>query len=447
MNKSGLRVFIFFMIIISAAGKAFGNDAWTLQSCIDHGVKNNPELQSAEAKIKTSSHGLDYQKALFLPRLDLNAATGYLHGDPVSPIAVIRGITDEGIKAGDNSGQYVSAGLTLTVPLIKEGAVLAKNAPSINMAAQQVSVDKSSYAAKKNEVIFGIGHSFFSVLRNNEDIRAAEEHLKSLKLAHDTARSKFREGLLSKNDLLISEVKLASGEKERLVFINQARLLMTDLAVKMGLDPTKSIAVSDGDFVLPELNSVERLIEIAVAGRFEVMAQEARTAMAREVLKLTESQKYPTVDFVSSFAVANDYGSRSNSLWTGAVQVNLPLFDFGGIKSKTEGQRVKVLDEEQYLVSLKRQIAQEVITAFTNIQNTRAEISLREKIIEQSAENARLVRAQFTQNMVPLPLALDAEYDLYQQKKALVQSRYDLRNAYLNMVKSIGGSSITSLQK
>ncbi|MBI5632839.1 MAG: TolC family protein [Nitrospirae bacterium] len=447
MNKSGLRAFFFFMIILTAQGKAFGNDVWTLQSCIDYALKNSPELQSAEAKIKTSGHGLDYQKALFLPRLDLNASTGYLHGDPVSPIAIVRNITDEGIKAGDSSGQYISAGLTLTAPIIREGAIFAKNAPSVNMAAQQVSVDKSSYAAKKNEVIFGIGNSFFSVLRNNEDIKAAEEHLKSLKHAHDTAKSKFREGLLSKNDLLISEVKLASGEKERLIFINQARLLMTDLTVKMGLDPTKSIPVSDGDFVLPELNSVERLIETAIAGRFEIMAQEARTAMAKEALKLTENQKYPTVDFVSSFAVANDYGSRNNALWIGGIQVNVPLFDFGGIKSKAEGQKMKVLDEEQYLVSLKRQIAQEVITAYTNIQNIRADISLREKIVEQSAENARLVRAQFNQNMVPLPLALNAEYDLYQQKKALVQSRYDLRNAYLNMVKSIGGSSITSLQK
>ena len=206
-------IFIFAVLMPSvyaySAGSRSAGDLWTLQRCIGYAIRNNPDLQSAEAAMAASAYDLSYQRKLFLPRLELNAESGYLTGRPTSPFATVRGVTEEGLRSRTASGEFAIGSLTLTIPIVKEGSFFSKNAPSIKKSESQNLLDKSTYEAKKNALANTIGSSFIELLKNKEDVKAAEEHIKSLKLDHDLAAGKYRQQLLSKNDLLISEVKLA----------------------------------------------------------------------------------------------------------------------------------------------------------------------------------------------------------------------------------------------
>ncbi|TAL74372.1 MAG: TolC family protein [Bacteroidetes bacterium] len=431
-----VRIFLSFLFFFLLFVEANAEDLWNLQGCIDYAVQNNPELQAAEANIKVSTYGLDYQKKLFFPRLDLNTSTGFLEGEPTSSFAVIRGVTEEGISSRNISGQYISAALTLSIPVFREGVLFSNNAPSINKVASQILLDKSSYEAKKNELAYNTGTSFFNLLKNKEDIKTSEEQLKYSKLYNEIARAKYKEELISKNDLLLSEVKLASAEKELTTYRNLTQVLMADLSIKMGLDPAKPITISEDDFILPVLLPLDKLFDIAISSRHEIKEQEMRISMANEEQRLSKSQRYPDISIVSSYSVANDYGSHENSLWNGMLQLNMPVFDFGAITSKIKSQEAKVAVEEKLLLSIKGNIIQKVITAFININNAMSEIALKEKTVEQSMENTRLVKAQFEQNLLPLSSVLDAEYILYANKKALSEARYNLRLAYLELLRA-----------
>jgi outer membrane protein len=413
-------------------------DLWSLQRCIDYAIQNNPDLQSSEAKIKVSTYHYDSQTGLFFPQLDLNVSTGYLAGKPISPFAILGGITEQGLRSKNVIGQYISASPSLNVPILREGVLFARNAPSLNIASDQILIDKSMYEAKKNELTYGIGRTFLNVLKNKEESGAAEEHVKYLKYVHTIALSKYNESLISKNDLLMSEVKLASGEKELTTARNSSKLFAAELSTKMGLEPMKGIPLSVEDFTLPPLPPLEELIETALLSRHEIKAQELQITVVKEQERQAKSQKYPNIDLISTYALANDYGSRLNSLWEASLQLSVPIFDFDVIKSKVMSQGAKVTEEEKRLQSIKADIAQEVIEAFTNIENTKAEITLNEKMIEQSRENVRLMKAQFGQNLTPLSSLLEAEYTLYAQQKALSQAKYNLRNAYLELSKATG---------
>jgi outer membrane protein TolC len=61
---------------------------------------------------------------------------------------------------------------------------------------------------------------------------------------------------------------------------------------------------------------------------------------------------------------------------------------------------------------------------------------LDEKKIEQSMENARLMEQRFEQNLVSLSSVLEAEYTLFANQKALSQTKYKLRIAYLELMKA-----------
>jgi outer membrane protein TolC len=215
----------------------------------------------------------------------------------------------------------------------------------------------------------------------------------------------------------------------------------------MGLEPTKHITISPDDFNPPELPTADKLISIALSNRPEVGSQEMRVSSAKEDQRKAESERYPNVDFNSSYGVINDYGSRLNKMWTSALQLNMTIFDFGAIRSKIKSQEAKVAEEEKLLHAIKGSVAQEVIKAITSINNAGSEITLREKTVEQTTENARLMRAQFEQNLIPLSSVLEAEYALYEEQKALAQAKYDLRAGYLQLVKATGSSLVLLLSR
>jgi outer membrane protein TolC len=447
MKMCGPRIFLKVLFFFFLCVEANAEESWNLQRCVDYAVQNNPDLQAAEAKIKVSTYSFDYQKKLFLPRLDLNGSTGYLTGEPTSPFAVIGGVTEEGLRSKNVSGEYVSGALTLSVPVFKEGVLFAKNAPTINMASNQVLIDKKNYEAKKNEIVFDVSTAFFNLLKINENIKAAGEHIKSLEETYKLAGSKYKEGLISKNELLKTEVGLASGEKELSSSRNLSQLYSSDLSFKMGLESTKHITISPEDFKLPNLPPADKLVSIALANRPEVGSQEMRVSLAKEDQRKAESERYPNVDFNSSYGLINDYGSRVNQMWTSALVLNMPIFDFGAVRSKIKSQEAKSAEEEKLLHAIKGSVALEVIKAITSIDNARSEITLREKTVEQTTENARLMRAQFEQNLIPLSSVLEAEYALYEEQKALAQAKYDLTAGYLQMVKATGSSLVLLSQQ
>jgi outer membrane protein len=412
-------------------------DVWTLRKCVDYAIHNNPDLQAAETRIAMSRYQLDFQKTTFLPHLDFNSGTGYLVGAPVSPWAVVRGITEEGLRSKNVSGGYILGMLDLNIPILKEGAFFAQNAPSINIASQQVSIDKNAYETKKNEIIYGVSASFLSLLKNGEDIKVAQDHVKALKASHNLILSKFKEGLVSKNELLTAEARLAEGEKDLQTYQNMGFLLATELCTKMGLERLKAITASDEGFVPPVLTPMENCINDALTNRAEIAAQELRVSQAREELRRTERERYPNLEITSNAGVGNDYGTHTNPLWMAGIRTSVPIFDFGGIGAKIKSRQAKVTEEEKLLVSLRGNVTQEVVTAYTNISNAKADIVSKEKMVEQSTENAKLARARFEQNLVPLSTVLEAEYILYASQKALAEAKYNLRAGYLLLVKAI----------
>jgi outer membrane protein TolC len=425
------------MSVLFVAFGSYAQEVWTLRSCVDYAIHNNPELQAAENKINSSRYDLDFQKSQFLPRLDFHSSTGYLTGEPISPWAVVRGVTDEQILARNSSGDYLIGYLGLSIPVVKEGAFLAQNAPSINMANQQVSIDKNTYQTKKNEIIFAVSTSYLNLMKNQEDVKVAEERVRTLKAYNNLVQSKYREGLLSKNELLKAEVKLGEGHKELKVFQNAAYLLVADLSIKMGMERPRPIATSDEGFVPPTLALVDDFVRDALLNRAEIAAQQLRVSQAKEDLRRAQNQRYPTVEIASSVGVGNDYGSRTNSLWWAEVRASLPIFDSGGIGSKIKSRQEKVAEEEKLLLSMSGSITQEVVSAYTGISNARPDIELKEKMVEQSTENAKLSRARFDQNLESLSSLLEAEYQLHNDQKALAEARYNLRAGYLQLIKAV----------
>lgn len=439
MKRWGLaiiRISLLFWIFIAV--DATGEELWTLQKCIEHALEHNPDLQAAKARVEASAEDVDAQRRSFRPRLDLEATAGYYDGNPLTPFAVVGGQTEEGVRARHISSGYVYAAPVIRIPVLREGTWFGLNSPSVQAASQQLSVDRSTLEAQKNEIILNVSTAFWNVLKNLQDIRAAEEHMKSLRLDYEIASSKFKEHLVSKSDLLMAEVRLATGQKDLAVFKNLATTLMAELRFHLGLEPTAPIALAEESWTTPQLASLEDLLAQAMGNRPEIKAQQTRVALAEQERRRGAAQRYPVLSVTSSYGVAFDAESESNRLWSTALECTVPLFDFGAASSQIRTLEARVAEAQKTLQSLRNAVAREVLAAYTGIQNQAAEIALQEKRLEQSTENAQVVRGRFQQNLLPLSTLLEAEYTVYDNQKRLAQARCDLWARHLELARAVG---------
>lgn len=438
MKRSALACGIAMLVLAFFSVGAAAEKLWTLQECVEYALEHNPDLQAAKARVDASAEDVDAQRRSFRPRLDLEATAGYYEGNPLTPFAVVRGATEEGLRARHVSSGYLYAAPVIRIPVLQEGAWFGLNSPTVQVASQQLSVDRSSLEAAKNEVILNVSTSFWNVLKNLQDIRAAEEHMKFLRLDYETASSKFKEQLVSKNDLLMAEVRLATGQKDLAVFQSLSTTLLAELRFHLGLEPTAPITLAEESWTLPQLAPLEDLLTQALGNRPEIKAQQARVALAEQERRRGAAQRYPVLSVSSSYGIASGFESESNRLWSTAVECTLPLFDFGATSSQIRTLSARVAEAEKTLQSLKNSVAREVLTAYTGIQNQTTEIALQEKVLEQSVEYAQVVRGRFQQNLVPLSGLLEAEYAVYENQKRLAQARCDLWARHLELARAVG---------
>jgi len=438
MKRSVFACGISWLALALFAVGASAEELWTLQKCIEYALEHNPDILAAKARVDASAEDVDAQRRSFRPRLDLETTTGYYDGVPVSPFSVIRGVTEEGLRTRHVSGGYLYAAPTIRVPLLQEGAWFGLNPPTVQVAAQQLSVDRNTLEVNKDQTILNVSTAFWNVLKNRQDIRAAEEHMKSLRLDYEIAASKFKEDLVSKNDLLMAEVRLATGQKDLTVYSNLATTLMAELRFQLGLEPTAPLALADESWTQPPLAPLEDLLAQATSNRPEIKGQQARVALAEQERRRGATQRYPVLSVTSSYGVAYDFESESNELWSTALECTVPLFDFGATSSQLRVLSARVAEAEKTLQSLKNAIAREVLTAYTAIQNQATEIALQEKILEQSVENAQVIRGRFQQNLLPLSALLETEYAVYENQKRLAQTKYDLWARHLELARAVG---------
>lgn len=439
MKRWGLAIVGISMLSwVFASVEAIAEERWTLQRCIEYALEHNPDIQAAKARVDASAEDVDAQRRSFRPRLDLEATAGYYEGNPLTPFAVVRGVTEEGIRSRHVSSGYLFAAPVIRIPILQEGAWFGLNSPTVQVASQQLSVDRSTLEAEKNEIVLNVSTAFWNVLKNLQDIRAAEEHMKFLRLDYEIASSKFKEHLVSKNDLLMAEVRLATGQKDLAVYQNLATTLMAELRFQLGLEPTIPITLAEESWTPPQLASLEDLLQQALANRPEIKAQQARVALAEQERRRGAAQRYPVLSVSSSYGIASDAESESNRLWSTALECTVPLFDFGATSSQIRTLAARVAEAEKTLQSIKNSIAREVLTAYTGIQNQATEIALQEKLLEQSTENAQVVRGRFQQNLLPLSALLEAEYSVYDNQKRLVQARCDLWTRHLELARAVG---------
>ena len=198
------------LLLAAEAAQAIHCD---LQACIELAFSNHPALKASDARQVAAQSQVDVRVAERKPTLELEGESGYLSGQSISPFAALSGFTQEGVRQQNVAGGYAQAILGLEVPLVKEGALVGQTSASIRQAEFKVSEEGWQNRALRLQVTSTVAVAYVDVLKRHKAVQIATEIVSAFEEAYQLALAKFQQHLISKNDLLLAEVRVATAKR------------------------------------------------------------------------------------------------------------------------------------------------------------------------------------------------------------------------------------------
>jgi outer membrane protein len=400
-----------------------------LQTCIEMAFATHPALKAGEARQAAARSEIDVRLGAFKPTLALEGETGYLAGESLSPFAAISGVTEEGARQRAVTGGYYQGTVGIALPLVKEGTLLGRSADSVQQAQLKVSEENWEMQVDRLEVASKVVETYIEVLKKRRALEIQKTLAASLEASYQLSLARYQQNLISRNDLLIAEVRFATAKRELSAAHRALQKGQRDLAWAMGLDHTQGVEVQELQGAPLALLPVEQLITRAQETRPELKVQQLKVQGSSAEVRRIQSERYPTVSLSAHYGVVDDFSGRPSDQFLTAVKVRVPLFDFGLIKNKAEVARARSLEEEKRLLDFQGHIEREIYDLYAQAQELAEEAELIKKQIEQASEAAKLNRAMYQQELLPLSTALDAEAALRKLQLALSDAEYNQQSA------------------
>jgi outer membrane protein TolC len=306
------------------------------------------------------------------------------------------------------------------------------NAAQANVVAHEADHNRTILDVKMN-----VAEVYVKVLLAARIVEVAESKVVSLTSHDKDVSALYERGVVSKNDLLASQVALADAQQKAIdahadLDIARAaynRALMRDLA-----QPVYLAEVQDQEALLP----IEELTRAALSRRPELTSLSAQARALQDAAASLRGKNGPQVAVTGGYVYLQDDYLRPNGNTGAMIGVEWNPLDFGRVKNQA-----RVLDEQsQALMRVRRdaesKIALEVRQKWIDLDTARKRVLVARKTTSQADENLRVARDRYQHQAGTNTEVLDAETLRIQAYTNLYNSTYQAALAGLRLRRAVG---------
>ncbi len=407
-------------------------DVWTGPDAVRFALQNNPDAQIALKRIASSAVAIKQANAAFYPQLGVQA--GYSRTN--NPMYSFGNILNQGVFS--SSIDFNDPGETddlqfmiqLTYRLYNGG----RNQAGVDAANAQKKAAVLQGDAVKSSLGFAVVKSFFTIVQAQKNVSAREAAVQAIDASIQSARARFEEGDLLKQELLNLEVEqsLASENliqaQHGLALTKQSLLNVLGLTgnqVEINLEQTPLQAA-------PTVPGFKNRSEIK-AMQFLIQARQAAVRQAR-------GGYYPTADAFGSWQVDKGFemGSESGDSWMAGLRVNMTLFDGKQTAARVRQANIALAQAKDELRKMELGYELEIRQAVLNLDQAEKRCQVTEKMMASARESARLFRERFKAGLVLSSELIDTENRLTEAQVRHALANAEQRIAVANLRRACG---------
>ncbi len=312
-------------------------------------------------------------------------------------------------------------------------------------AGREMSQDRADAA-------FAARTAAWNLFKAREVERLAAESAGTARAHLERVKSLLAQGLVTRNDLLRSEVQLSNAELQTIEAGNAVAAATAALDSLLGwpLETPVEIRTSAADVLAgldeaarsyPELPPVLRKLE---ASRPDLLALRDRVKAAEAAVGAAAASRYPQVFATAGLLYMNPNPrllparNKFYGTWNAGLSVSYDLWNGGRAAEQTRQARALVTQAEDAFRVARDRAALEATQAWLELRRARERIAAAEKAMGQARENLREAQNRFAEGVALTTEVLDAETLDLQAKTAYAQALADAALAQARMRKAVG---------
>ncbi|AJY71638.1 RND transporter [Geobacter sulfurreducens] len=414
----------FLILALCAATPAMAS-ALSLKECLSLAAAGNYSLAVTASDRLIAQEAITQARSGFLPRVDFQG--GYtLQAKPQAVNFGERG----SIETQDGTYGFFSLSVTQTIYDFGRTSSRRQRASLLHEATVQ------QYAAAEKDIFLQVVEAYFGILEARRLLGTAEEEVAQRTDHLQIATNLFEQGVVTRNDLLQAQVRLAESAQKRLVAANRLENCWMYLNHLTGRPLDQRDELEEGtESAMPDTAGAE---ERAFANRPELTAL-ARSADAADAeVSEARSGYYPELYAKAGVDYVENSKVREQAIYAATVGLKINLFEGFATESKHRQSVERLTRSRDALRLAREQVRLELATALNDARVAEQRIKSVETAIRQGEENLRINRDRYQAQVGTATDVLDAQTLLTQIKTDYHRAVFDFQVAKARVSKAMG---------
>jgi outer membrane protein TolC len=379
----------------------------------------------------------------FLPKFNTSYSYTRLNEDPFSrfqglppgPLYSMNGM-EVPVGTKNNYNWAVEA----RQPLFAGGGILANY--QVNSIGEDIA--RLEETAKYQDVVQEVKIAYFNILRTKRIQEAAQQSVEMLTAHRDVAENYFKVGMIPKNDLLHAEVELANGKQALIRAKNAVELAKSNFNTVLKREIFTPVEIEDILTYHSSKQSFDECLNIARQTRPELKISFLKSTQAGKLVRLAQSDYFPTLSVVGNYTRFGDNPSVNGSdykdmeSWYLMAVASWNFWEWGKTKFRVDASKAKENQVMEALKELNDKITLEIKSANLILQETESQIVVWLKVIEQAEENFRISEERYKERVATSTEVLEAQTLLTKAKSEYANALGDYNINYARLQRAMG---------
>jgi len=413
-------------LAVSVPTLARADHPLTLDDALALARAHNRDLRAAHARLDQSETGIAQARAALLPTV---AAQGkYTHNNKQVELSLPTG----GDPIVIQKGEALDFGISGTVPLIAPPAYAALSAARGTQRAND-----ARYETTEATVLYAVAQAYYAAAGADELVVARVHAVEIADKTLADAQARVAADLANKVDVVRAETAQVRARQRQVEAENTRASAYRALGTLLDTDEAITLAPTPVEPAAP--GPVDELVTTARHARPELTAERETIAAARATSHAAAWRWTPSLSAFGSLRGFNYAGfSGDRYAWAVGLELDWVLFDGGVRDAQRHLADAQRREAEIRLDELDDHVADEVADARGTLETRRSAVAAAQQALDLATETLRLVRAQYDADAVRQLDVLAAQDSLVDAEVGVVQSRFELALADLQLRRVTG---------
>lgn len=271
--------------------------------------------------------------------------------------------------------------------------------------------------------IEGMG-SYLQAVLAGERREVVQQRIRSLRAHLEDAENLYKQGMVARNDLLETRVRLRSVKDQLHEVANQLADSRSELNRLMGLDPWTPTATPQSLPVPPPLPSKEQdLSEETTENNSELATLEAQLLRLQAGRDADSLGNAPKLILSAAHSYEQNPYIKYEHANSAMLGVSWKLYDGGALKKRVAADQYRILKIQRSIEETRRKLTTTFDSAFREYEQALRVAGTAQANVEASVENLRIVTDQYRAGLARSSDVLDAETLLSTNRLTLAERR------------------------